>query len=147
MPKQSSDSTKRSQIATILEGEYALVHLDPTQPNCILPDYLKSRDNITLKLSHLFRGSLEIAEDSIVTNLLFGSEYFECRIPFHAIWSITSSNGETTLWPECAPTSVLRDLLHSESSSPPEPPPEKQPEKRNQPKPDKVKASHLRRIK
>jgi hypothetical protein len=55
---------------------------------------------VTLKISRHFRGALLLHNSSMEAHLLFGDSYCECRIPYDAIWGVTSEYGETTSWLE-----------------------------------------------
>ncbi len=91
---------KKKLIDSLLAGDHALIHLGPQEPGVTLPVHLMSNHTVTLKLSRHFRGTLILHADHIETHLLFGQAYFQCRIPYEAIWGVTSENGETTSWLE-----------------------------------------------
>lgn len=104
------DSEKHSSLGRLLEGEYALVHLDPSVQGVRLPEHLLAQPTVTLKLSKLFRGAVELRDDRVEAELLFGSEYFSCLVPFEAIWGITDAAGKNFIWPETAPGDILTRL-------------------------------------
>jgi hypothetical protein len=104
---------KRKRLDQLLSGEYALVHLNGKAAQVTLPEHLSINEAVTLKLSHQFRGSLELDDDKVVTNLLFSGNYFECVIPYHAIWGVTSEAGVNYLWPESTPAAVLENIMQN----------------------------------
>jgi hypothetical protein len=55
---------------------------------------------VTLKISRHFRGALLLHNSFIEAHLLFGDSYCECRVPYDAIWGVTSEFGDTTSWLE-----------------------------------------------
>lgn len=91
---------KKKLIDSLLAGDHVLIHLGPQEPGVTLPVHLMSNHTVTLKLSRHFRGALTLHADHIETHLLFGQAYFQCRIPYEAIWGVTSENGETSSWLE-----------------------------------------------
>ena len=132
---------KYETVNTFLEGEYVMAHLDPSTDGVDLPVHLMSGKNVTLKLSRLFRGGMDLLEDRIEASLLFGSSYYACIIPLSALWGVTSAKGESVIWPDCAPTEVLEQISKPAAA----PVAKKEKTKSRVKKP--VKGSHLRRIK
>ena len=108
---------KYQTIERMLDGEFVLVHLDPAANGVEIPRHLKDSNTVTLKLSRLFRGALEMEDSRINADLLFGSEYFSCRLPYEAIWGATSSEGKNSVWPESAPESVLKEIMKAGKKS------------------------------
>lgn len=98
---------KQKLINRLLLDEYALVHLDPKTAGVTLPDHLMQNEYVTLKLSRLFRGAMQVLDGEIVAELLFDDEYFNCNVPFAAIWGMTSVHGENFIWDENAPELAL----------------------------------------
>jgi len=91
---------KVKKIKRLLLDQHILVHIKPTFPGVDLPEHLRELPIVTLKLSSLFRGSLEVQDEKIITELLFNSEYYRCEIPIDAIGAVTSVAGETFAWTE-----------------------------------------------
>jgi stringent starvation protein B len=91
---------KVKKIKKLLLDQHILVHLKPNFPGVDLPEHLRELPVVTLKLSSLFRGSLEVQDEKVVTELLFNSEYYRCEIPIDAIGAVTSVGGETFAWTE-----------------------------------------------
>lgn len=77
-----------------------LLHLVPQAPGVELPSHLMENLTVTLKISRHFRGALLLHNTDIEAHLLFGDSYCECRIPYDAIWGVTSEYGDTTSWLE-----------------------------------------------
>jgi hypothetical protein len=141
--KEASLKERFETINRLLEEEYVVVHVDASQAGVVLPGHLSRSHSVTLKLSKFFRGGIEVTEQSIVTNLLFDNEYFECTLPMQAIWGVTTVKGNNIVWPENAPQEILQkigDTVPAASVISAAPP---APEKDNKGK----KAGHLRRIK
>lgn len=91
---------KVKKIKRLLLDEHILVHLKSSFPGVDLPEHLYKLPAVTLKLSTLFRGSLEVQDDKIISELLFNSEYYRCILPIDAIGAVTSVSGETFAWTE-----------------------------------------------
>ncbi|MCO6432116.1 MAG: hypothetical protein J5J00_14750 [Deltaproteobacteria bacterium] len=128
---------KGALMRRLINDEYFLVHLNTANESLLIPDYLKENGTVTLKLSRLFRGGIDLKESHIETSLLFNNEYADCLIPFEAIWGITSCKGENTIWPEDTPKEILKNLLSKgEDDKPP-----------SQPKAGKPSRPKLKRVK
>jgi stringent starvation protein B len=147
---------KYETINLFLEEEYVLVHLDSNKKGVVLPSHLMGNGTVTLKLSRLFRGGIEVTKEQILADLLFGDAYFSCTIPLAAVWGITGYKGNNVIWPESTPPEVLEKIA---TSAAPQPVPEKITEKTKEAKPEKgpakpatkkvkaTKGQHLRRVK
>jgi hypothetical protein len=85
-------------IDKLLHGDHLLVHLNPNFEGVVIPQELQGVPTVTLKLSRLFRGGMELLPAKVEANLLFGSAYFQCIIPYEAIWGVTSESGDMTTW-------------------------------------------------
>jgi len=132
---------KQVTINKLLDEEYVLVHLNPKTSGLVVPDYLLHDPSVTLKLSRYFRGELDVQEDEIVAELLFSGSYSTCKIPYTAIWGCTSQKGKNIIWPESTPDDVLKSILDTAQSEPP------QVVKKFQSVSEKKKQGHLRRVK
>ena len=133
-----------------LEGEYVLVHVNTSDELLVVPEHLKAKSSVTLKLSRWFRGSLALEEDRVEADLLFSGSYFTCSIPLRAIWAVTTAEGKQALWPESAPPeeliSLLTPQLYAEAKERKDKREQtkKEPEPETKPMPAKA---HLRRVK
>jgi hypothetical protein len=99
---------KFTLLNKLLFDEYMIVQVNPAVAGVILPDHLKKESTITLKLSKLFSGGMEITPEKIEANLSFNKQYFCCVIPLDAIWGAVSIKNEVTVWPESAPLDQLK---------------------------------------
>ena len=89
---------KLKQLNTLLAGQFVLLHLRINTPGLVIPEHLTKQTNLTLQVSKLFKGAMEINDHGIVCDLLFNQQYFTCRIPFEAIWGASSDQGKTYLF-------------------------------------------------
>ena len=130
-------------INRFLEGDHALIHVNPKSAGVQLPPHLATQVTVTLKISRLFRGFLELAPDKITADLLFGGRYFTCIAPLDAIWGCSSEKGENILWPESTTPEILEKIAGaaSQAEAPAAPP---RAGKGSRPR---SKPSHLKRIK
>lgn len=107
------DRNKKKKIDQMLDGDHILAHINTTIEGVSLPKDLYQHKIITLKLSRLFRGEMNITNSQIEANLLFGNHYFKCIIPFSAIWSVTDESGNTTSWEEKKFENMVKEQLES----------------------------------
>ena len=112
MTNSTKDSTKekRETLERFLGDEHALVHVAPRGEGVVLPEHLTKNPTVTLKLSRYFRGKMEVHPYVVHAELLFGEEYFTCKVPFTSIWGMTSIRGQFLMWPESTPAEVLAGL-------------------------------------
>ena len=136
MSTEPADRTaKFKKIKRMLLDEHVLVHLKPSYPGVDIPPHLRGAPTVTLKLSTLFRGGLDVQEDMIVAELLFNAEYYQCHIPLDAIGAVTDVSGETFFWEE----------LSADGAAAPSP--AKKPTFRKAPQPSSGERPVLRRVK
>ena len=115
---QESKKEKYKLIDDALKGDYVLLHMNTSSEQLCIPDYLKEDNTVTLKFSRLFRGDLQLNEESIEADLLFNGDYFHCVVPFESIWGLTNSKGKNLVWPGFAPPEILLALSNSTESGP-----------------------------
>lgn len=102
---------QRETIERLLDDEQVLVHINPAAPGVVLPSHLKDSRTVTLRLSRYFKGELYTDEAKVTAELLFGSSYFICVIPWNSIWGASSIREEEFIWPEVAPPDILELAL------------------------------------
>ena len=113
---ETSSHTSRARekgitLDRFLRDDHAMLHIVPSVADVEIPAHLVSQTTVTLKLSRLFRGKLTITESfGVEAELLFANEYFTCRVPFEAIWGMTSSSGQMRMWPDDTPEEILSSL-------------------------------------
>ena len=147
---KDSAKEKRETLERFLGDEHALVHVAPRGDGVVLPEHLTRNPTVTLKLSRYFRGKMDVSKSEVTAELLFGEDYFSCKVPLASIWGMTSIRGQFLMWPESTPPEVLAGLeKQSEArrtealASEPAPAPEVAP---SSDRPG-VKRPHLRRVK
>lgn len=112
MTNESGENTDKIELLdSLLEGDHAMVHLDSRVPGVDIPEHLGRIHDLTLKISRLFRGKLDLTEDQIEAELLFDEGYYTCIIPYGAVWGVTDENGESKIWPYSTPKELLQSLL------------------------------------
>ena len=107
---ESLAESKQQQVELILKGDHALLHLDARNNDVIVPEHLKSNAALTLKISYLFQGQLKVSAAGIDAYLRFSGNYFQCIIPWEAIWGVSGESGEQRIWPESLPQDLLAQL-------------------------------------
>ena len=108
---------KHDLVRKLLLDEHLLAHINPLAEGVTLPARLMNNPTVTLKLSKLFPGRVELLTERIEAELLFSGEYFTCILPLDAVWGVTSSKGQNTFWPDAASVSLI-----SKGTPPAEPP-------------------------
>ena len=116
--KEDETKEKFDVINRFLDDEYLVVHLDPSVEGVILPDYLLKNENITLKLSRLFRGGIEVNDEQIEATLSFNKVPFPCTLPLKAIWGVTNINNENIMWPDSMPIKYLKTIFNNQVKKP-----------------------------
>jgi hypothetical protein len=104
---KESKPDQRATIERLLLDEQVLVHINPLTPGLVLPEHLRDSRTVTLRLSRFFKGELFTDEQKVSAELLFGSTYFTCVIPWAAIWGASSIREEEYLWPDAAPPEIV----------------------------------------
>ena len=107
----STQQDQKTTIERLLADEQVLVHINPSQPGVVIPEYLMANRTVTLRLSRFFRGQLTTNDEQIKAELLFGPNYFECCIPWNSIWGATSVREEEFVWTEVTPPEILHLVL------------------------------------
>lgn len=108
---KESRADQKTTIERLLDDEQVLVHVNAQASGVSLPPHLSENRTVTLRLSRFFKGDLTISEDKVVAELLFGSEYFTCVMPWNSIWGASSIRGEEFIWAEAAPEEILQLVL------------------------------------
>lgn len=103
------DLQKRRLVDQWLADDHILVHLDSSKEAVRLPLSFKNNPGLTLKLSRLFNGAVELQEEGILTQLKFSGEYFDCFISWDALWGVTSEKGERKIWENSMPNVFLKN--------------------------------------
>lgn len=103
----TTDEAKRGVAEEWLRGDHIMVHLDARRDGVAVPANLSSQPGLSLKISYLFNTQPSVEEHGIFCALRFGSEYFECSLPWSAIWGISSDKGELRIFPDSVPPELL----------------------------------------
>lgn len=108
----SSDKLKEKYkvIDHYLNGDFIMAHVNTNKEGLSLPSNLLNSGSATLQFSRFFRGKMTLTEQHIEAELLFNGTYFTCTVPISAIWGVTSATNENVIWPEDAPSEVLKSL-------------------------------------
>ena len=108
--QSSSNRHKHQVINHFLEGDHVLLHINPKAEGVVLPPHLASQTSVTLKISRFFRGFMEVTEEKISADLLFGGRYFSCGVPMAAVWGCTNAKGENIIWPGSTTPEILQQI-------------------------------------
>ena len=89
---------KKRLLEKLLQGEFALVYINPGADGLKLPPQTGGVPSITLKLSNNFMGSLLLKNQEIEASLLFSDKYEKCLIPYSSIWAIADTVDVVRTW-------------------------------------------------
>jgi hypothetical protein len=134
---------QRSTIEKLLNEEQVLVHINPQRPGVELPSHLADNRSVTLRLSRYFKGELFTDEDKVTAELLFGSQYSTCVLPWDSIWGASSISGDEFVWASSAPDEILHMVLNKQNGRS-NPLPQRRPTHAGTKRPN---PGHLRRVK
>jgi len=135
---------QKTIVERLLNDEQVLVHINPGFSGVSIPAHLAENKTVTLRLSRYFKGELTTDEDRITADLLFGSAYITCTIPWLSIWGASSIHGDEYVWREAAPEEIVHLLKdHPDHERPQRSPNASQ---RNSQTP-RSNPGHLRRVK
>lgn len=109
--KEKTITEVRQALEKALEDQEVFIHLDGGVETVSLPEQLAGNPNVTLKISHYYRGPLTISENEVHADLLFPEGPYTCIVPIEHIWGITQMSGESRFWPEHAPREILEQMV------------------------------------
>jgi hypothetical protein len=112
-----TNNPKKTLFDEWIQDDHILVHLDARKDAVIVPSHLKDQHALTLKLSILFQGETKSDENEISTYLRFNNEYFQCIIPWDAVWGMTSDQGLQKIWEKELPKEVYKEIAKMMLSS------------------------------
>lgn len=89
------------------ELDHALVHLDSRKTGVVVPENYTNNPTLTLKISYNFQGQITLSDEGVTAYLKFSGSYFECQLPWTAIWGVTGSDERNKIWSEDVPKELL----------------------------------------
>lgn len=107
---QLRQARKRRLFEEWMKGDHVLVHLDSRRKGVSVPAHLENNPTLTLKLSYLFQSKTTVSDDAINSFLKFSGSYFECILPWDAIWGMTNDASQNQVWPEDLPKEVVASV-------------------------------------
>ena len=90
-----------------MRGDHVMVHLDARAAGVAVPQMHAANPSLALQLSYAFRGETTHDDSEIRSYLKFNGEYFECVLPWSAIWGISSAEQDSRIWPQDMPKELL----------------------------------------
>jgi stringent starvation protein B len=110
---------KKETLLAYLERGIAMLHLDARRKGVQVPAQHAEDPHLRLNLSYRYGiPDLTVDEDLVVATLSFRGRGFQCRVPWSAIFGITSqSTGEGQVWPEDLPSEVMSALAQQGNES------------------------------
>lgn len=109
---------KKEHLLGLLDKGMVMLHLDAGHNGVSVPDQFAGDPHLRLNMSYRFRPcDIEMDQDCVQMTLTFGGTPWLCRLPFTAIFGMTSHvSGESLLWLEDVPEEVLFSIMSSEST-------------------------------
>ena len=103
---------KQETLLAYLERGIAMLHLDARRKGVQVPAQHADDPHLRLNLSYRYGiPDLHVDDGEVVATLSFRGRGFQCRVPWSAIFGITSqSTGEGQVWPEDLPSEVMSAL-------------------------------------
>ena len=107
---ESESKNKRDLLLYLLEKGDAMVCLDARRGDVNVPTNHKGNASLSLILNLNFRKPLDILENGIYATLSFQGRFYQCVIPFEAVWAIfVPSFQEGQVWEKSIPKDVQFD--------------------------------------
>lgn len=101
---------KKKKFEELMNQDFVLVHLDARCDGVTVPDSLAGNASLTLKLSYAFQGETTADDYAVKSFLKFDGQYFECVLPWEAVWGMTASDNQQAIWPEDLPKEVMLQI-------------------------------------
>lgn len=125
----SADREKRRVLEQLLDEGMVMVHLDARRDGVDVPEHLRSDPALALNLSHRFHLDVfDIGSDAVEASLSFQGRTYLCRLPWTAIFALTSHvTGRSIVFPTSVPPELRPTLLaaiEAHRDEPSDPPPE-----------------------
>jgi len=111
----AQDRVKRERLKKLLAQGMVMVHLDARQAGVSVPPRFATDPHLRLNLSYKFAPyDLDLGEHQLQATLTFGGAPWSCRIPYQAIFGLTSqTHGESLVWLEDVPEEELLGIVDS----------------------------------
>ncbi len=103
---------KKETLLAYLERGIAMLHLDARRKGVQVPAQHADDPHLRLNLSYRYGiPDLRVDDHEVVATLSFRGRGCQCRVPWSAIFGVTSqSTGEGQVWPEDLPSEVVSAL-------------------------------------
>lgn len=97
--------------------DHVLLHFNSQIEGVDVPEHLRGSPDVSIKLSDLFNFPPERDQDGVKAHLKFNGQYYQCAVPWGAVWGMTGSNGKSSVWPEDMPTELLAKVAKAKLKS------------------------------
>ncbi len=112
--EQVTSRPKREVFEEFMASDHALVHLDSRKQGVSVPQNLLGQHTVCLKMSYNFQGRTSYDDDGVTSFLKFDGHYFECVVPWNAVWGMSSADGKRYVWPTDLPKEILFDMAKTQ---------------------------------
>jgi len=91
------------------------IQLDSRREGVAVPDQCLDQHSLTLRMSMSFNYAPYASEEKISCTLKFGQNYFDCEMPWDAVWAMSVDTGNPQssnqqLWHQDMPREAAADL-------------------------------------
>ena len=102
---------KKDVALALLDGAPTVfLHLDARKDGVQVPDHLKDRAQLILRVGYSLTPPININVDDagITCTLSFNRSLFSCVLPWNAIFGMVGDDGRAMLWPDDIPPEVAK---------------------------------------
>jgi len=112
---------KKDVALALLDGAPTVfLHLDARKDGVQVPDHLKDRAQLILRVGYSLTPPININVDDagITCTLSFNRSLFSCVLPWNAIFGMVGDDGRAMLWPDDIPPEVAKMVPPQSGPSP-----------------------------
>ncbi len=117
---------KKHIFDTLLAEGQVYVHLDPRREGVVVPPDLKDGPMLTLVFGRdlpIPIPDLEVDQEAVTGTLSFNRTPFWCKIPWRAIYALSTEDGRALVWPDDLPQDIQIRIGAAQDSVPTHPRP------------------------
>lgn len=112
---------KKDVALALLDGAPTVfLHLDARKDGVRVPDHLKDRAQLILRVGYSLTPpiNINVDDEGITCTLSFNRSLFSCVLPWNAIFGMVGDDGRAMLWPDDIPPEVAKMVPQQSGPSP-----------------------------